>query len=740
MRSIAAKFLVPLAVLGLLFAAFLHYRSYATTRRHLLDASNQQAAVALEFNLAVREYVAEQIRPLVASMIGKDDFIPEAMSTSFVSRSVFEKVRKKFPDVIIKFSSDNPRNPVNGASGDELRMIEYFNANPEVNELTALIKVDGREYQAHFAAKRMEPACLRCHGRPEDAPAALIQRYGATASFHRPLGKVVAMDTVAVPMDRVNAALATDTARQSAITLAGLAVLLGGIALVFRFVISRRLAAMALHFRSISGQPDNTSITPLRMEGGDEIAGLATSFNTLAQRLQATYASLEDRVVERTTELARANEELKREIADRHQVELQLQKAKAAAEAAAQAKSEFLANMSHEVRTPMTAILGFTDVLLRHDRLEEAPPEMIEAADIIRRNGQYLLSVLNDILDLSKIEAGRMTIERIACEPCRIVAEVASLMRVRVEAKGLLLHIEYAGVVPEVIQSDPTRLRQILINLIGNAIKFTEQGDVRLVIRCCAEGDKPMLQFEVLDTGMGMSNEEVAKLFQPFTQADMSTTRRFGGTGLGLTISKRLAEMLGGDITVVKTQPGVGTHFRATIDCGPLNGVRMIEDPRTNVAVSGKTGGSPENGPRSDLGGCTILLAEDGPDNQRLLSYVLKQANAEVTVVENGRLAVSTALTANDKGTPFHVILMDMQMPVMDGYRATRLLRRRGYQGAIVALTAHAMSNDRDRCIAAGCDEYVTKPIDRRRLLDVIKVFAHPRPEVVASQAVTARP
>ena len=691
-----------------------------------MDMTDRQAALALEFNLAVREYVAEQIRPILTSMIGPDDFIPEAMSTSFVSRSVFDKVRKKFPDIIVKFSSDNPRNPVNMASPDELRIIEYFNKNPQINEFNSVINVAGREYQAYFHAKRMEASCQRCHGRPEDAPAALVKRYGAEASFHRPLGQVIALDTIAVPMDQVEHALATETTRQSAIILAGLVLLLGGIALVFRLVISRRLAAMAAHFRSIANQPENVQIAPVRMSGRDDVADLATSFNTLAHRLQVTYASLEDRVAERTTELALANEELKRQIADRELAEEQLKKAKTAAESAARAKSEFLANMSHEVRTPMTAILGFADVLLEPANRENARPEIIDAASTIKRNGQHLLGLLNDILDLSKIDAGMMTIERIACGTFRIVAEVASLMRVRAEAKGLPLQIEYAGPIPETIQTDPTRLRQILINLIGNAVKFTERGEIRLIVRLVDDAANPMIHFEVVDTGPGMTNEEAAKLFQPFTQADNSTTRRFGGTGLGLAISRRLAEMLGGDTTLVETCPGVGSRFRLRVATGPLDGVRMIEDPTSANTVLAETDGDAENGGRETLSGCRLLLAEDGPDNQRLISHLLHKAGAVVTVVGNGRLAVEAALAAREAGRPFHVVLMDMQMPVMDGYQAATRLRRRGYRGPIIALTAHAMTHDREKCLSSGCDGYVSKPVNRARLFETIRGFLKP--------------
>ena len=403
----------------------------------------------------------------------------------------------------------------------------------------------------------------------------------------------------------------------------------------------------------------------------------------------------------------------------------QLEAAKEVTEAATRAKSEFLANMSHEIRTPMTAILGFADVLLEHGNLDQAPPERIEAAKTIKRNGEYLLAIINDILDLSKVEAGKMHMEHIACQPCRIVAEVASLVKPNADSKGLSFGIECIGAVPETIHSDPTRLRQILINLIGNAIKFTEVGGVRLITRFVERPSRPVMQFDVVDTGVGMTEEQVSRLFQPFTQADATTTRQFGGTGLGLTISKRFAEMLGGDVVVVDSQEGVGTRFRATVATGPLDGVKMLDDPTSAALVVSESTATRAPRDLPGLTGCRILLAEDGPDNQRLIAHVLNKAGAEVTVKENGKLAAEAALAAREQGRPFEVILMDMQMPVMDGYEATGLLRRKSYVGLIIALTAHAMEGDRQKCIQAGCDDYATKPIDRAKLTGMIHKHLH---------------
>jgi len=417
--------------------------------------------------------------------------------------------------------------------------------------------------------------------------------------------------------------------------------------------------------------------------------------------------------------------------------------------AANAAKSEFLANMSHEIRTPMTAILGYADVIGEEVMCCPVCPDNArcqkrvlgcEATSVIRRNGEHLLDLINGILDLSKIESGKMEIERTRWSPRELVENVVALMQPQAREKHLTLSAELAGPLPETILTDPLRLRQILVNLVGNAIKFTERGEVRVGARLISglgRGTVPFssdenrdsppkagparLQFEVTDTGIGMSEEQVANLFQPFSQVDGSTSRRFGGTGLGLAISKRLAEALGGTIEV-HSAPGKGSTFSVTIDPGPLEGIGVLH-PTEAVASPAAPGAAPAGEGKIAL--CArVLLAEDGPDSQRLISLVLKKAGADVTSVENGQLALEAALAARDAGNLFDVILMDIQMPVMDGYEATRALRDRGYTGPIIALTAHAMTGDRQRCLDAGCDDYAAKPIDRRQLLATVARWA----------------
>jgi PAS domain S-box-containing protein len=401
-----------------------------------------------------------------------------------------------------------------------------------------------------------------------------------------------------------------------------------------------------------------------------------------------------------------------RDLTEQKAQEAKLNQARLDAEAANQAKSEFLANMSHEIRTPMTAILGFTDILLTN----VVDQENVDCAKTIKRNGECLIALINDILDLSKIETGRYAVESTECSVHQVVADVASLMRVRAASKGLPLRVRFDGALPESICSDPARLRQVLINIVGNAIKFTETGSVEIVTRLLNEvGEEPKLQFDVIDTGIGVPDDQIKSLFLPFTQADTSSTRQFGGTGLGLSISKRLVELLGGEFSVSSTM-GKGSTFSVTASTGPLDGVRMIENAAEAV-LEAVTAAHKIESPLADQ---RILLAEDGPDNQRLISYILKKAGADVTLADNGQIAVELANAAISEGCPYKVILMDMQMPVLDGYAAVRELRDGGYTRPIIALTAHAMSDDRQKCLDAGCDDYTTKPVDRKKLISMV--------------------
>lgn len=407
--------------------------------------------------------------------------------------------------------------------------------------------------------------------------------------------------------------------------------------------------------------------------------------------------------------LALKHEELRSKQSMLESINADLKVATEKAEQAARSKSEFLANMSHEIRTPMTAILGFAE-LLRDNKLDES--ERQDATHTIFRNGEHLLTIINDILDLSKIEAGKMMTELVPVRMSEMLSDIITLMRIRAQAKSISLKMDAEPGLPEIFLTDPTRLRQILLNLIGNAIKFTEQGQVMLEVRVTSP-NADAIEFDVVDTGIGMTPEQSAILFQAFSQADASTARKFGGTGLGLIISQRLARMLGGNVWIVGSAPGEGTRFRFSL---PLILSTQAAEPLSTNRQFVKSI-TESTAPR--LFG-RVLLAEDGLDNRRLLTAFLRKTGVEAATAENGAIAVRMIDEAEKQGMPFDLILMDMQMPELDGYGATRQLRNRGFAAPIVALTAHAAHGDREKCIEAGCTDFATKPLDRTRFYEIL--------------------
>jgi signal transduction histidine kinase/CheY-like chemotaxis protein len=367
------------------------------------------------------------------------------------------------------------------------------------------------------------------------------------------------------------------------------------------------------------------------------------------------------------------------------------------ARAASLAKSAFLANTSHEIRTPLTAIAGYADLLLEDLDRPVARSERLEMVETIRRNAEHLRRVLGDVLDLSRIEAGRVELELGELDAAQILADATQLMNVQAEHKGLSLELELAPDLPSRMLGDATRLRQVLVNLLGNAIRFTERGGVRV---SAARDGAERLAIEVSDTGPGLSAEQIARIFEPFVQGDSSTTRTHGGTGLGLTISAALVELMGGTLDVRST-PGRGSTFRVALP---------IANPPAGSSPAARA--QPACAPAPPPG-LRVLVAEDGPDNQRLIRTFLERLGCRVEIAGDGEAALARLL-AGDKA--FDAVLLDMQMPVMDGYATARELRRRGIELPIIALTANALAEERVRCLAAGCSDYLSKPIDRAAL------------------------
>jgi signal transduction histidine kinase/CheY-like chemotaxis protein len=408
---------------------------------------------------------------------------------------------------------------------------------------------------------------------------------------------------------------------------------------------------------------------------GDEFQGLGEAFNAMAERVH-----------ERTRQLIEASS----------------------------AKSRFLANMSHEIRTPMSSILGYAD-LCADEGL--GAQERNAHLEVIRTSCRHLLRVTGDILDASRIEAGRLEVEKRRCSPVAVLDEALRMIRPQAVEKALALRVRARGPLPETVSTDPDRLRQVLVNLLANAVKFTETGEVVVTVGL-EDGAARRLVFAVEDTGPGIPEPVLARLFRPFVQGDDSMSRAKGGTGLGLSIAQSIARLLGGELACTSVV-GRGSTFTLSIDPGDLCDVPMRGDASPPAAVPAH---SPATG--EPLPAARVLVVEDVAVNRLVVVKQLRAAGLTVDEAENGRVALERARLAWRSGAPYAVIFMDMQMPVMDGYEATQRLRQEGYSGPILALTSHAVEGERERCLAAGCDEFVTKPVDRPRLLEVTRRWA----------------
>ncbi len=401
------------------------------------------------------------------------------------------------------------------------------------------------------------------------------------------------------------------------------------------------------------------------------------------------------------------------DISNQKRLEEELALAKTMAEEASRAKSLFLANICHEIRTPLGVVLGFSELLAADNTLSS--PDRAVFAAAVKRNGELLSNIIGNILDLSKVEAGKVDIECREVLLTDLTTDLTSILSLKASEKGIKLTVAIEGAVPCFITTDALRLRQVLVNVVGNAIKFTNQGSVDVTIR---QNRDSKMAFIVKDTGIGISRNVQGKIFEPFTQEDSSVVRKFGGTGLGLALSRKLARSLGGDVTMTESIPGAGSTFTITVDPGRTHKI-LIRDLSTEPRPSVSFGWANLN--KELLSGATILLAEDSEDNQRLFKKLLELFGAQVQVAENGKVALDT-LSERD----FDLVLMDLQMPVMNGYQALAELRKKGYKKPVLALTASTLKEDIAHCLSCGFDDHLSKPIDMETLQRKLGKFFSP--------------
>jgi len=452
-----------------------------------------------------------------------------------------------------------------------------------------------------------------------------------------------------------------------------------------------------------------TSLTDAKgkLRGFAKVTRDITERKKAEETLKNAHSLLEKRVEQRTSELLGAVESLQKEIQERKKIEEELLRAKEAAQTANTAKSAFLANMSHEIRTPLGAVLGFSELLQQPDLSEQ---ERSLYLDTLNRNSNLLLTIINDILDLSKVESGKFQVDRTSVDLQDFLSEVATVLNLKADEKALKFVVEVEGVIPVTMVTDPVRLKQIVFNIVGNAIKFTAKGSITVTVKTVTQlRGTQQLVIDVTDTGPGIAPENVQNLFEPFVQVDSSLTREHGGTGLGLALSRRLAQALGGDVILRESVAGKGSTFTIAVDAGqPPKRSVLFQKSQAQVFGSDK---DQSISSQQDLKRARILLVEDLPDNRMLISSILKKLGALVDCAENGREGLEKAMQGN-----YDIILMDLQMPVMDGYEATLELRKRGYGKPIVAVTAHAMQDDRKKVMQSGFTAYLTKPIDQETL------------------------
>jgi len=630
---------------------------YYVVQAYILDRAQRNVQNLILSQRGLHHYIQQVMHPSFFKAIEDGDvaenyYNPEIFSSSYIVRTMHgfynkELVKHGRPEIYYKLAAENPRNPVNKADQHELKLLKMFNDRRELKDYREIIEVDGQKY-LYYALPFLEnsQACMRCHGRREDAPLGLLARYPGSGGFNEKVGRIRAIESIRAPLHREYEVM------YGAFAILGVTAL----SLLGLFWFSSRLRS-EVATKTISLQEELTA----RKEAENEL------------RIQATV--------------------LEEEIGERQKTQEALFHAKEQAEAANKAKSLFLANMSHELRTPLNGVVGMAQLL----SMTEVTEEQKEYLDTLQFSADNLIALISDILDITKIEADQFPLYHAEYSLRSCLDELVMMQREASNEKGLQIRLDIPATIPDTLVGDRIRVLQVLSNLLSNAVKFTEQGEIILAVAIRERyGSTILLDISVTDTGIGIEPELMDYIFKVFTQADESHTRRHGGAGLGLAISRKLAELMGGGITA-ESKPGKGSTFHFLL-------------PYT--VPSQPDGVEAESFPAEPIAGhatrpLTVLVAEDNPANSAYAIKLLQNIGHQIVLATDGK----QAFEAWEKGQ-FDLILMDIHMPEMNGDEVVKLIRQReGRQHIpIIAVTAHAVTGDQERLLAAGCDGYVSKP------------------------------
>jgi signal transduction histidine kinase/CheY-like chemotaxis protein len=670
------KFLLAIGLLLTAFSLFLVYQTWQTSYVHLQQMVRGKTELAAAFNQALRNTV---------------DRSSSGLDSEMLADAVFQQVSHEKPHDIV-YAKGTQLDVLMGNDSAEMKMIQQrFRQNPDLKSIDTQIRIDGEYYIANFFADSDRSSA---DGRD---------------------GGAVAM--IAMPLNGQGSRMIDErTLSQLSILMFSLLGLLAAVYASFQYVAGRFFKRFARHLDQAAHQNGEFHFQALDIQTNDEMGLMAERYNYLGHSLEKMYRTLESQVRKRTFELQRANESLQHKMNECRYAEEQATVLAYEAMAANRAKSEFLANMSHELRTPMNAIVGFSEILAEG----QLPEEQRSYAKMIFSSSQALLELIQDLLDYSRIEAGKLEIETAEFSIGEMMSEIESIMRPFAIKKEVGFEILQCDLIPENLKTDRIRLRQCLVNLISNAIKFTESGHVFVNVMLEENDDNSWIRFDVEDTGIGIPTDKIELIFELFTQADGAMNRRYGGIGLGLAITKKLSEMIGGKLSVA-SEEGAGSVFTIRMPASLLvddsdqsvwNKYEAIDELNEELIdddsiVYRQKGINMSNG--------KILVAEDNPSNQKLMTILLQKMGLDVTIAEDGQKAIDKCAEET-----FDLILMDMQMPNVNGYEATRQLRSQDLKTPIIAVTANAMMGDEEKCLEAGCDGYISKPIDRVKLGEVI--------------------